>query len=337
MALILGVGLTTAGCGAAPPSRIAVATPDSSVAPSSAAPSRTVTSPAGRTGSPTSADAASSAAAAASASLQSIVDWKKTYRPPPSSRPIRLAPPPLPDAPILTVRAAPTGGSCSYGPALAPDLVVYADGRVITVGKTIGFYCEGLPTFRTGRADLAGVRAAVEEYLRSDIAAIDISHTDSVADGGLTVLDYTETDRSRHRVTADALDAIEFMKGEQREARVALRKLIETIDRLAPADAGPWAPSRVTITKPEAWVPRYSSEHPAAWPIPVTSEVRHLLTGAEQGCIVLGGRSAVTLLAAARERPTTAASWIIDKKPQFVDIGVVVDGLAPCACDDVYR
>ncbi len=72
------------------------------------------------------------AAAAGSASLQSIVDWKATYVPPSTIRPSTPTPPPLTDAPILTLRRLPNGPTCDYDPALlVPSLAVYADGRVI--------------------------------------------------------------------------------------------------------------------------------------------------------------------------------------------------------------
>ena len=299
-ALMLGAGLILAGCGAAP-------------------------SPGGDP-----ATAAGSGAAGASASLQAIIDWKATFVPPTTIRPSILAPPPLSDAPILTLRELPNGPSCDYDPALlVPSLAVYGDGRVIAPAtQAIGFYCDEVPSFRTGHADVVALRAAVEAYLNSGAPAIDISKSENVADGGLTRLEYTAADGRRSSITADALE-YHGQLTEKEAARVALRKVIATITRLARTGAGKWEPSRVLVvtTNPAT----NGDDVVAPWPVPVTPELRRLLAGGHQGCTTVTGPAATTLLAAARKKPTVASPWTIEGKRQLLAIGVTLDGLRTCA------
>lgn len=136
------------------------------------------------------------AAAAGSASRQSIVDWNATYVPPSTIRPSTPTPPPLTDAPILTLRRLPNGPTCDDDPALlVPSLAVYADGRVIApTGHAIGYLCDAVPAFRAGRTDVVTLRAAVKKYLSTEGANLDISKSENVADGGLTRLEYTAAD-----------------------------------------------------------------------------------------------------------------------------------------------
>ena len=275
--------------------------------------------------------ARSDTAIASSAALQSIADWKATYRPPSSVRPSRLAPSPLTDAPILTLRSLPNGGSCNYdAKLLVPDLAVYADGRVIaSATDATGFFCAAVPTFRMGRSDVAALRALVEKYLRSKESAVDLSDNPNVADGVLTRLEYLGTDGTRRSITVDALHETEVMPDGQRVARIAFRDLVNRITTSARADRGPWVPRRVMVVKPDASISSDGQATP--WPVAVTPELRRLMNGPAGGCLTVTGSAAATVLAAAQAKPTAAGPWTVDGKRTFLAIGVTLDGLRPCS------
>ncbi len=188
--------------------------------------------------------------------------------------------------------------------------------------------CDAVPAFRAGRTDVVTLRAAVEKYLSTEGANVDISKSENVADGGLTRLEYTAADGRRFSVTADALD-FHGQLPDKETARVALREVLATITGLAKADAGPWVPSRVMIVKLEPWRPVQPTIK--AWPVTVTPELRALLAGPGGGCISMSGPDAATLLVAARSKLTAAGPWTIDGKQQPLAIGVTLEGLRTCS------
>ncbi len=234
--------------------------------------------------------------------------------------------------PVLVVRWQSTGGSCAYQSTIVPKFVVYADGRVIrTDPNSVGQYCDPVPTFRAGHVDLAPLRSRVETYLRTKLSAVDMSHAQGVFDAGLTVLDYTSLDGSRRIIAADAIDiGVTGMTVEQRRGRVALAATIADVAKLTPTTTR-WTPGTVSVIKPATWVPPSSSTTAPVWPIPVTTAVQRMLGGADVSCTPVTGPAANTLLTAARTRTSAAATWVIDGKPTFLAIGVVLDGFRPCA------
>lgn len=120
-------------------------------------------------------------------------------------------------------------------------MVIYADGRIIRTdnGDGLGQYCFSIPTFHTGRVDLAAVRLRVESYLTTEQSKVDMAHAEGVADGGLTLLEYTAVDGSRRLVAADAIDfGLDQMTTEQRAGRKALATIIAEVDRLTPTGRG---------------------------------------------------------------------------------------------------
>ncbi|GGM09371.1 hypothetical protein GCM10011594_31570 [Nakamurella endophytica] len=163
---------------------------------------------------------------------------------------------------MLVLRWQSTGGSCADLHTLVPELVVLDDGTVIRTDPdtgSLGQYCQPIPTFTAGRADLAKVRQRLQDYLSTDLSRIDMAHVNGMYDDGLRVLQYAGQDRSRHVVIDDfqAFGSAE-MVAAQRRGRAALTATIVDIQQLTPTSAA-WTPSVVTVTKPAAWVPRYSS------------------------------------------------------------------------------
>ncbi len=187
--------------------------------------------------------------------------------------------------------------------------MIYADGRAIrTDPNSLGQYCEPVPTFHTGQVDLAAVRLRVERYLATGPSKVDMSHAEGVADGGLTLLDYTAVDGSRRVVAAEAIDLfLDQMTVEQRGGRTALAATIAEVDKLTPTKTR-WTPTTLDVIKPAKWVPRYSSAQAPAWPVPVTTAVQQLSAGAEESCTTLTGPATAKLYVAARARTSAAAT-----------------------------
>lgn len=182
----------------------------------------------------------------------------------PPTSPVTASPSTKPSAtaqPILVIRWQSTGGSCADQHTLVPRLVIYADGRVVRTddGNGLGQYCYPLPTFHTGHVDLAAVRIQVEHYLTTERSKVDMSQAEGVADGGLTLLEYTAVNGSRRLVPAYAVDfGVDQMTAEQRAGRSALATIIAEVDKLTPTTTR-WTPTALSMTKPAKWVPRYSS------------------------------------------------------------------------------
>lgn len=180
-----------------------------------------------------------------------------------------------------------------------------------------------------GQVDLAAVRIRVERYLNTEPSKVDMSHSQAVADAGVTSLEYTAVDGSRRLVTADGIDfGLDQMTVEQRGGRNALAATIAEVDRLTPTTTR-WTPSTF-ITKPAKWVPRYSSTQAPAWPVPVTTAVQQLSAAGTEAAQPVTGPAAEKLLIAARARTSAAATSTINKESIFVAIGVVLDGFSPC-------
>jgi len=309
---------------------VACGTPDagsSSVVPSDAATtttnvaSTTVPAPSTTSNSPASSPTGSESPASPTA----LVPPTSQVTASPSSKPSATA------RPVFIVRWQSTGGSCADQNTILPRLVIYADGRVVrTEPNSLGQYCEPIPTFHTGQVDLAAVRIRVERYLTTEPSKVDMSHSQGVADAGLTSLEYTAVDGSRRLITADAIDVgLDQMTVEQRGGRNALAATIAGVDKLTPTTTR-WTPSTLNITRPAKWVPRYSSTQAPAWPVPVTTAVQQLSAGADGSCTTVTGPAAEKLYVVARARTSAAATWTINKESTFVAIGVVLEGFSPC-------
>ncbi|WP_353649461.1 hypothetical protein ABLG96_00380 [Nakamurella sp. A5-74] len=120
------------------------------------------------------------------------------------------------------------------------------------------------------------------------------------------------------------------MPDEQRTGRRDLAAVIAAVDAMTPASTE-WTPTSVSIVKPANPVTRESPDGAPVWPVPVTTEVQKVLDRSEGGCVTVTGPTAKRLLAAARARSTTAAMWTVNDRPEFMAIGVVLDGLGPCS------
>ena len=229
-------------------------------------------------------------------------DEKVTTKPDPD--------PPTGNGAELVLRAATGGGLVPPSSRLAeiPELSIYADGRVITLGPTtLEFPGSALPNLQVGRLaapDLDEYRLAIEA------AGLLADPPPDFGDPGVTDMPTTvvtlTVDGEERTLSAYALDFSEGddqLEPEQREARQRLRALVRGFEADLATETYA-ADAAAVLVRPFDADERGDSPPPTTrdWPLGDLAGAGELYEGVEDArCLVVTGADAQTVLTTAAD------------------------------------
>jgi hypothetical protein len=234
------------------------------------------------------------------------------------------------DTPVLIIGHEGGFTTPEYVFAGVPNLVVYEDGRVVTLGAQILIYPgPALPPLFESQLSGAGYDSLVAAIRDAGLAESDVDYgTPNVADAGDTVVTVRiDGVEHVHRATALGFDDGSGLTDDQRAARAALEAFVAEVTDLA-ALAGPGQLSGEVVHEVERyrlWVRPAEEVGVAPDDEPAPTEVDWTVEGvelAESACLPVEGSAAaeVTALLAEADQLTRFVDadgtvWVVVARP----------------------
>jgi hypothetical protein len=233
----------------------------------------------------------------------------------------------------LVLQVAHIGGLRGMGGyADVPELSVYGDGRVITVGPQIAIYpAPALPNIQVAKippdtvatlwslAETAGVGKKLD-FGQPNVADATTTRIKLRTQAGLVV---TDVYALRESTSTDGLTA------DQQANRAALRTLLTAVEGKVGGKAGsPYQATAVAGLAREWSADPNVTEPEVAWPGPALPGQR--LSNTATGCVVATGEQAQSILAAAAHA-NAATPWTSGGKRWLVQIRPLLPDETDCA------